>query len=124
MDHLHSLDPSVGGSGPHGLTVRLDAHRPRVKASIASRTTCRDDRETPSVESAGRLRYLTTSVIRKGKSFCAVRLTRRAKQAAGFAVMPVVSPWQHAGTDGFYSRSLKLAFTWRHAASTSVRARE
>ena len=27
---IHSLDPSVGGSGPHGLTVRVDAHRLRT----------------------------------------------------------------------------------------------
>jgi hypothetical protein len=27
MDHLHSLDPSVEGTGPHGLTVRDCAAR-------------------------------------------------------------------------------------------------
>ncbi len=41
--HLDALVPGIGGTGPHGLTVRFDAHRLRTSASIASRPTCRDD---------------------------------------------------------------------------------
>ncbi len=53
------IDPSVGGSGPHGLTVRAAAARLTVRgASIASRATCRSDRETPSVVGAGRIRFI------------------------------------------------------------------
>ena len=45
---LAQLDPSVGGSGPHGLTVReLRRTSCGTTASIAARTTNRDDRETP-----------------------------------------------------------------------------
>jgi len=45
------LDPSVGGSGPRAFAVRYRLARPaKVKASIASRATCRDDRDTPSCE--------------------------------------------------------------------------
>src|SRR5581483_1494951 len=48
------LDPSVRGSGPHGLTVRDPAARLAAEpASIATRATLRDDRETPSVTGAG-----------------------------------------------------------------------
>ena len=47
LDHLGKLDPSVGGTGPHGLTVRIVPHVLRRNASIAARTTNRDDRETP-----------------------------------------------------------------------------
>src|ERR1700752_2653107 len=43
MDHLHSLDPSVGGSGPHGLTVRIVPHVLRPNASIATRLTSGDE---------------------------------------------------------------------------------
>src|SRR5581483_2098907 len=43
MDHLHSLDPSVGGSGPHGLTVHIVPHVLRPKASIATRLTSGDE---------------------------------------------------------------------------------
>src|ERR1700754_770118 len=41
--HLHSLDPSVGGSGPHGLTVRAAPHVLRRHASIATRLTSGDE---------------------------------------------------------------------------------
>src|SRR5581483_5026926 len=78
MDHLHSLDPSVGGSGPHGLTVRTCAHRLRAAASIASRTTCRDDRETPSVVSAGRRELEHCFAFSEIAMICD-RLTRRAE---------------------------------------------
>ena len=44
---IDRLDPSVGGTGPHGLTVRAVPHVLRRNASIAARTTNRDDRETP-----------------------------------------------------------------------------
>src|ERR1700759_401435 len=37
------LDPSVGGSGPHGLTVRIVPHVLRPKASIATRLTSGDE---------------------------------------------------------------------------------
>src|SRR5580704_12936232 len=43
MDNLHSLDPSVGGSGPHGLTVRITPHVLRPNASIAARLTSGDE---------------------------------------------------------------------------------
>ena len=47
-EFLHELDPSVGGPGQHDLTVRTDALRLlRIDPSIASRATCRDDRDTP-----------------------------------------------------------------------------
>src|SRR5580693_7288909 len=36
--HLGELDPSVGGTGPHGLTVRAAPHALRHHASIAART--------------------------------------------------------------------------------------
>src|SRR6185437_2286635 len=46
---LAELDPSVGRSGPRDFTVRVDAlRRCACNASIASRATCRDDRDTPS----------------------------------------------------------------------------
>jgi hypothetical protein len=42
------LSTSVGVPGPHGLTVRFRRASPaRQPASIAARTTNRDDRETP-----------------------------------------------------------------------------
>src|SRR5581483_4011139 len=37
------LDPSIGGSGPHGLTVRIVPHVLRPKASIATRLTSGDE---------------------------------------------------------------------------------
>src|ERR1700753_2658190 len=37
------LDPSVGGSGPHGLTVRVVPHVLRPNASIATRLTSGDE---------------------------------------------------------------------------------
>src|SRR6202030_4324016 len=37
------LDPSVGGSGPHGLTVRIAPHLLRPNASIAARLTSGDE---------------------------------------------------------------------------------
>jgi hypothetical protein len=37
------LDPSVGGSGPHGLTVRIAPHVLRPNASIAARLTSGDE---------------------------------------------------------------------------------
>src|SRR5260370_681534 len=43
------LDASVGASGPRDFAVRLDALRlVHTDASIASRATFRDDRDTPS----------------------------------------------------------------------------
>jgi hypothetical protein len=44
---FRELDSSVGESEPHGLTVRIVPHVLRRNASIAARTTIRDDRETP-----------------------------------------------------------------------------
>jgi hypothetical protein len=50
-----SLDPSVGGSGPHDFAVRADATRlSRIGPSIASRAHVRDDRDTPLWSGAGR----------------------------------------------------------------------
>jgi hypothetical protein len=47
---IRKLDASVGASGPHGFAVRVSAARQRVtKASTASRTNVRDDREAPLV---------------------------------------------------------------------------
>src|SRR3954464_6313708 len=40
---LHWLDPSVGGLGPHGLTVRMAPHVLRPNTSIASRLTSGDE---------------------------------------------------------------------------------
>jgi hypothetical protein len=36
-NRIAQLDPSVEGTGPHGLTVRIAPHVLRPKASIASR---------------------------------------------------------------------------------------
>ena len=48
-NRIAQLDPSVEGTGPHGLTVRRSRHSSfDTTASIASRATCRDDRDTPS----------------------------------------------------------------------------
>src|ERR1700748_1589698 len=45
------LDPSVEGTGPHGLTVRACIDRLDPRASIASRLTSGDDRpNVPRVE--------------------------------------------------------------------------
>src|ERR1700690_2166624 len=41
------LDASVGASGPHDFTVRLKCIRHSTKASTASRSNVRDDRDTP-----------------------------------------------------------------------------
>jgi hypothetical protein len=42
------LSASVGAPEPHDFAVRIDAARQRVtKASTASRTNVRDDREAP-----------------------------------------------------------------------------
>ena len=41
------LDASVGASGPHDFAVRIGALVSRAAASIASRPTFRDDRDTP-----------------------------------------------------------------------------
>jgi hypothetical protein len=35
---VRELIPSIGGTGPHGLTVRIDTHRLRANTSTASRT--------------------------------------------------------------------------------------
>src|SRR5689334_10075977 len=40
---LHSLDPSIGESGPHGLAVRDAPHVLRRYASIAARLTSGDE---------------------------------------------------------------------------------
>src|SRR6202030_4645226 len=42
-DHLGELDPSVEGTGPHGLTVRVGPHILRPNASIAARLTSGDE---------------------------------------------------------------------------------
>jgi hypothetical protein len=84
------------------LTVRIVPHVLRPKASIATRLTSGDEWPTvPRVE-AGCTGYPTSSVFRKDKYFCAVRLTRRAKQAAGFAVLPVVLKMQQRGREFSY----------------------
>jgi hypothetical protein len=52
-EHRHRVDASVGASGPHDFSVRSSAVRQRAaKASIASRATFRDDRDTPLFEGA------------------------------------------------------------------------
>jgi hypothetical protein len=106
---LAELDPSVGRSGPRDFTVRVDAlRRCACNASIASRATCRDDRDTPSErretgETIGlicvsvKAKYFTIEVltqIRKirtsGKSVLAVRRTsRRLEKIAGAARDPL-----------------------------------
>src|SRR5262249_37089840 len=77
VDHLNELDPSVGGSGPHGLTARISAFVLR-SASIASRPTSGDDRpKRPRVE-AGRCGYTSVSDFRKDKYFSRRSWTSRA----------------------------------------------
>src|SRR5262249_50283917 len=78
------LGTSVGVPGPHGLTVRLGAHRPRtesvhripphVSRRLAERPSWRD----------GISSFYHNSAFRKDKYFCGPRLTRRPKQAACF----------------------------------------
>src|ERR1700736_2998131 len=46
---VDKLDPSVGGSGPHGLTVRIVPHVLRPDASIATRLTSGDEGLTSPV---------------------------------------------------------------------------
>src|SRR5215813_11014428 len=78
------LDPSVGGSGPHDLTVRARAAR------LATRS--RPPHPAPRfVTTAKRLfgergtsSFYHNFEFRKDKYFCRARLTRRAKQAADF----------------------------------------
>ena len=41
--------PGIGGTGPHGLTVRLNAHRLRATTSIATRLTSGDEGLTSPV---------------------------------------------------------------------------
>jgi len=49
------LDASVGASGPHGFAVRLKRRSSYdTKASTASRTNVRDDREAPLLEGTRR----------------------------------------------------------------------
>ena len=45
--HLHSLDPSVGGTGPHGLTVRaiVDMRDNLFGGEPTDLQTCRDTYE-------------------------------------------------------------------------------
>jgi hypothetical protein len=53
-EFVHELDPSVGRSGPHDFTVRVEPLRlKRANAAIAPRATCRDDRDTPLMSGAG-----------------------------------------------------------------------
>ena len=60
------------------MTVRIDPHRLRAKASIASLPTNRDDRETPLMR-AGRQRLKHCFVFSEIGMACG-RLTRRAEK--------------------------------------------
>jgi hypothetical protein len=51
---VHELDPGVGRSGPHAFAARIAPLVGRANASIASRTTFRDDRDAPSSSGAER----------------------------------------------------------------------
>ena len=73
---FHSLDPSVGGTGPHGLTVRTTSQVWRRDTSIASRTTKRDDRESPLLR-AGLLMNSRISGKGKGSSGVGRNLSER-----------------------------------------------
>jgi hypothetical protein len=59
LRHANKPSLSVGRPGPHDFAVRLSAARPDerslriAKASIASRPTCRDDRDAPLFIKAG-----------------------------------------------------------------------
>jgi hypothetical protein len=67
---IDKLDPSVGGTGPHGLTVRDCAARLAAQpASIAARTTNRDDAFRPSCGRDGDVMRLCSD-FRKAEYFC------------------------------------------------------
>ena len=73
--YLNKLIPSVAETGPHGLTVRIDAFVSGIDTSITSRTTCRDDRDTPSA-AGGTAHLNTTYDFRKQEYFCVRGWTR------------------------------------------------
>jgi hypothetical protein len=86
---VHELDPGVGRSGPHAFAARIAPLVGRANASIASRTTFRDDRDTPSSSGAERRNHTTDPISEKAKYFSSRLLTRiREPDPSGKSLYP------------------------------------
>src|SRR5689334_13072062 len=85
---LHSLDPSVGGTGLRGLAVHAVPHVLRQSASIATRLTSGDEWPNVPRGEAGLTSIYHDFYISEELYFCKVDLTRFCKTAG---VLPVVS---------------------------------
>src|ERR1700761_6453670 len=89
--HLHSLDPSVGGSGPHGLTVRIAPHVLRRHASIAARLTSGDEWPSRPPCRGGMASLNHKFCVSERNIFLRGALDTSGKTGGGFfAVLPVV----------------------------------
>src|ERR1700730_491107 len=86
--NLHSLDPSVGGTGPHGLTVRDVPHVLRPKASIATRLPSGDEWPSRPPCRGGLASLNHNFSIAKRRIFLPAELDSSGKTGGVFFVCP------------------------------------
>jgi hypothetical protein len=81
FDYLERLIPSVGGTGPHGLTVREGSSSSCTRASIASRLTSGDDWPSrPSCRGGTVADIIWFLILRKRCSLRQINATGRLRQ--------------------------------------------
>ena len=115
------VDPGVGGSGPHGLTVRPRCIR-LPHQERPSRPTQRFVTMAKRLISERGMACFRSQLLTFGNRniFVGRRLTRRAKQAASFGVLPVAS-W--ATLTGWVGRARSALATEADSQSASEEVR-
>ena len=84
------LDPSVGGSGPHGLTVRAAPHVLRPNTSIATRLTSGDEWPTRPPYRGGLASLNHKFCLSERDIFSQGALDSSGKTGGGFCSLPVL----------------------------------
>src|ERR1700748_579370 len=99
--NLHSLDPSVEGTGPHGLTVRIVLHVLRPNASIATRLTSGDEWPSRATCRGGVASLNHNFFLSERRIFLPSELDSSGKTGGGFLVARRVAAARsgpHAGS--------------------------